>query len=30
VHGEDRSVVVDDGTIVDDFGPYEVHIYRFE
>ncbi|MGM1065335.1 hypothetical protein [Saccharothrix sp. Mg75] len=29
VEGEDRTVPIVDGRIVDDFGPYSVHVYRF-
>ncbi|MFE2753283.1 hypothetical protein ACFXGA_14930 [Actinosynnema sp. NPDC059335] len=29
VVGEDRTVPIVDGRIVDDFGPYGVHVYRF-
>ena len=30
VQGENRSVSISGGTITDDFGPYEVHIYRVQ
>ncbi|RKT53970.1 hypothetical protein [Saccharothrix australiensis] len=30
VVGEDRTVPIEDGRIVDDFGPYQVHVYRFQ
>ncbi|MDQ2584264.1 hypothetical protein [Saccharothrix yanglingensis] len=29
VEGENRTVPIVDGRIVDDFGPYSVHVYRF-
>ena len=29
VVGEDRTVPIVDGRVVDDFGPYQVRVYRF-
>jgi len=29
VVGESRTVSIENGKIVDDFGPYQVHVYRF-
>jgi hypothetical protein len=26
---ENRTVPIVDGKVVDDFGPYQVHVYRF-